>query len=217
MKSSYFIGELQFQTKKECEEYVRNVIHNLGLCQVQKSHEQFTFFDNLLQNHPKYETKKGSGVDYFYITKNPMNQRSYQTMIKRTDGSDIDFSWVQCSQFKIRTQAHYLSSAMRAAIRNETIRYKKNSELKCAYCGSNDKEYADYHVDHDNPSFLKLKIDFLSKNQKPLPTTYGNCEKYNITIFNTESKLLEQDWVTYHNTHCNFQILCRRCNLQKTK
>ena len=46
MKQKYYIGELEFKTKKECENYTRNVINNLGCCIINKDHTLFNFFDN---------------------------------------------------------------------------------------------------------------------------------------------------------------------------
>ena len=53
MKSKYFIGELEFKTKKECENYTRNIINTLGCCQIKKENVQYEFFNNLIQNHPE--------------------------------------------------------------------------------------------------------------------------------------------------------------------
>ena len=83
MKPKYYIGELEFKTKKECEDYTRNIINNLGCCIINKDHTHFSFFDKLIQNHPKCDDKKGIGIDYFYIQPNPLVSKYYQTMIKR--------------------------------------------------------------------------------------------------------------------------------------
>ena len=71
MKQKYYIGELEFKTKKECENYTRNIINNLGCCIINKDHTKFSFFDNLIQNHPECDNKKGICIDYFYIQPNP--------------------------------------------------------------------------------------------------------------------------------------------------
>ena len=64
-----------------------------------------------------------------------MKQKYYQTMIKRLDGSEIDFSWVYCCQFKERTTSYDLLRAMREAIKYHTIKYKQNqSKLICNFC-----------------------------------------------------------------------------------
>jgi hypothetical protein len=69
--------------------------------------------------------KNGVGIDYFYIIPNPINHNYYQTMIKRLDKSIIDFSWVHCCKFKVRSITEDLTTAMREAIKKETMAYKK--------------------------------------------------------------------------------------------
>jgi hypothetical protein len=218
MKQKYYIGKLEFKTKKECQNYTRNIINNLGCCIINKDHVQFIFFYNLIQNHPDYDIKKGVGIDYFYIEPNPFNKKYYQTMIKRIDGSETDFSWVYCCEFKERTLSHHLSSAMRAAIKEDIIKYKqKQNKLICNFCKTENELYENYHVDHDNPSFKTLKDNFLQITTKQIPSSFGECNIYNLTIFKCEDYDLKNEWIDYHNKNCNFQILCRDCNLRKKK
>lgn len=218
MKQKYTIGELEFKTKKDCENYTRNKIHELGCCEIKKDNSNFNFFNNLLKNHSEYENKKGCGIEYFYIEPNPLNKKYYQTMIKRTDGSKTDFSWVYCCQFKPRTVNEDLIRAMRNAIKDDVIKYKQSqNKLICNYCKSETELYEDYHVDHDNPSFQVLKDNYLLTTTKQKPTSFGECEIYKLTIFKDEDNDFEIDWINYHKLNCNFQILCRTCNLKKKK
>jgi hypothetical protein len=218
MKEKYYIGKLEFKTKKECENYTRNVINNLGCCIINKDHPQFIFFDNLIKNHPEYDDKKGIGVDYFYIQSNPLVKKYYQTMIKRLDGSEIDFSWVYCCEFKKRTSVEDLLKSMREAIKEDTIKYKqKQNKLICNFCKRENELYENYHVDHHNPSFQTLKDNFLQLTKKQIPSSFGDCKIYKLTIFKDEDKDFRNDWVDYHNKNCNLQILCRDCNLRKKK
>ena len=217
MKRKYNIGDLEFKTKKECENYTRNIINDLGCCVIQKDHKHFSFFESLIQNHPEYEDKKGVGIDYFYIEPNPLNRRSFQTMIKRLDESEIDFSWVYCCRFRERTTIDYLLDAMREAIKYDTINFKQQSDLICNFCKTEKELYENYHVDHYNPSFQTLKDNFLKLTKKQVPLSFGDCKKYYTTIFKDEDEEFKNDWVDYHNKNCNFQILCRDCNLRKKK
>ena len=105
-------------------------------------------------------------------------------MIKRLDGSEIDFSWVYCCQFKERTTSDDLSKAMR-----EAIKYKqKQSKLICNFCKSENEVYENYHVDHHNPSFQTLKDNFLQLTKKQLPLSFGDCKIYKLTIFKDEDE-----------------------------
>ena len=223
MKQKYYIGELEFKTKKECENYTRNVINNLGCCIINKDHTLFNFFDNLIKNHPECDAKKGIGIDYFYIQPNSFVKKFYETMIKRLDGSETDFSWVYCCKFKERTTSDNLLMSMRTAIKDDIIKYKqKQCKLICNFCKTENEVYENYHVDHHNPSFQTLKDNFLQLTQKQIPSSFGdgfffNGKKYNSTIFKDEDEDFKNSWIDYHNKNCNFQILCRDCNLRKEK
>ena len=81
----------------------KNINKKIGCCTIHKEHDDFIFFNHLLKNHDEHIQKIGVGVHYFYIIPNPLNDKSYQTMIKRLDDSIIDFSWVYCCNFKARS------------------------------------------------------------------------------------------------------------------
>jgi hypothetical protein len=190
MKQKYNIGDLYFKTKKECENYTRNIINNLGCCIIKNDHTHFNFLFNLIQNHPEYDIKKGVGINYFYIIPNPINNKYYQTMIKRLDESEIDFSWVYFCQFKERTKCDDLIRSMRSAIKDDTIKYKQEqNKLICNFCKNENEIYENYHVDHHNPSFQTLKNDFLQLTTKPLPLVFDDNPKYNLAMFNDKNEI----------------------------
>ena len=62
-----------------------------------------------------------------------------------------------------------------------------------------------------------LKDNFLQLTKKQIPLLFGDCQTYKLTIFKDEDEDFKNDWVEYHNNNCNFQILCRDCNLRKKK
>ena len=218
MKQKYYIGDIDFKTKKECENYTRSLIHYLGCCKIKKDHAHFSFFNNLIQNHPNCDDKKGIGVDYFRIQPNSLVRKYYETVIKRLDGSEIVFSWVYCCQFRERTVSGELVRAMREAIHLDTIQYKQQQcKLICTFCKTERERYENYHVDHDNPSFQTLKDTFLKLTEHQIPVSFGKCKISKMTIFKDEDGDFENDWVEYHSKNCKFQILCRDCNLRKKK
>ncbi len=212
----YFIGEIGFKTKKECESYTRSIINELGSCQINKDNDKYKFFSDLIKNHSEYDEKVGNGIDYFYIQPNALNRKTFQTMIKRIDGSDIDFSWIYCCQFKLRSTTHHLNIAMRQSISTDIIKFKKSqSQLQCNHCQIMDIDYRDFHVDHNDPPFRTLKHNFLDLNKDTIPTSFRDCPKTYLTIFKVDDVVFENQWIEYHNNHCSLQILCRQCNLKK--
>lgn len=218
MKQKYCIGELEFKTKKDCEDYTRNIINNLGCCIIQKDNKHFNFFYNLIKNHSEYDIKIGVGIDYFYIIQNPMNKKCYQTMIKRIDKSETDFSWVYCCKFKVQSSYEDLIKSMRTSIKDYVIQYKqKQKKLICNFCKNENEEYQNYHVDHNKLSFLKLVTDFLQITKKKVPSSFDSCKIYYLNIFKDEDEDFKNEWVNYHNENCDLQILCQKCNLTKSK
>lgn len=216
--NKYYIGNIGFKSKKQCEDYTRTIINNLGCCIINREHPQFYFFNNLILNHPSYDEKISVGIDYFYIQPNPLVKKYYQTMIKRLDGTEIDFSWVYCCKFKSKTTTEELLKAMRNSVKYDVIRFKQSQKkLICNYCNSENELYEDYHVDHHNPSFQLLKDNFLRLIEKQIPTSFTSDLKYKLTIFKEEDEEFKNEWIEYHNINCNFQILCRNCNLRKEK
>jgi len=75
--------------------------------------------------------------------------------------------------------------------------------------------YENYHEDHDNPSFQTLKDIFLQITTKQIPTSFSDCKKIHYAIFKEADVYFKNNWVDYHNNHCNLQILCRDCNFRK--
>ena len=215
MSAKYNIGNILFKTKKSCYIYAKNIIDNIGVSIINKEHAQYSFFINLLNNHPECNTKIGVGINYFYIVRDTYNKKAYKTMIKRTDNTEIDFSWKYCCEFKKRSILYDLNNAMRSAVRDYTFKYKCNNKLICKYC--NIKNANSYHVDHEKPSFNTLKNNFLKNTNKQIPSSFDELPKLNLTIFSANDKDFENEWVMYHNTNCNLQILCESCNLTKSK
>lgn len=216
VKKIYNIGKLEFKTKKECENYTREIINFLGCCKIYKKKPMFDFFNDLIKNHPEYEDKIGVGINYFIIEPNPMVKKYYQMAIKRLDGTKMDFSWVYCCQFKERTKHEDLIRSMREAISPYTMEFKKNqTKLICNYCESEGEPRDKYHVDHVEPSFSTISTNFLNETKLIKPIVFGECKLNNLTRFMKEDEEFEDAWVDYHNDVCTYQILCRSCNIKK--
>jgi hypothetical protein len=216
MKIKYYIGKIGFKTKKECENYTRSIIEKISYNKIEKDNEHFIFFNDLIKNHPDFESKQGIGIDYFYIIPSPLTKQGYQTMIKHPDGNETSFRWRSCCEFREKNTNEYLTKAMRTAVKEIVIQYKREQcELICNICKNKNEPYEKYEVDHDNPSFKKLKDDFLCITTIPIPSSFAKIEKINLTIFKDQDTNFENDWIKYHNENCRFQILCSGCNQRK--
>ena len=233
-KPKITIGDLSLSTKTASHKYTKNIIDTLGRADrfrdvviINREHIHFNFFNDLLKNHVDCAQKKGCGIEHFYIKPDFLNKNAFGMMIHRTDGSEIDFSWVGCSKHITHMTTRELPDAMRYAVieyirsfrveqQFKSIDLNNTNGLVCCLCGvcGNDVEY---HVDHKNPSFYKLKETFLKTTKQAIPKTFDDCKKSHAAIFKDTDKMFADDWTSYHNANCDLQILCKTCNLTKAR
>lgn len=218
-KIKYQIGENKFTSKNACYLFTKNIISKNGFGIINETNKDFPYFISLINNHSESELKIGVGIKYFIIESNPWNKSVFQTAIQRTDGSRETFSWKHCCEFKQRTNKQLLIQAMRQAVSEKTIDFKRKNKhnLICNICKTKDEKYSNYHVDHDEPSFKILSDDFLKHTKIECPTTFIHTPIFNTPMFNECSDDFRDEWVNYHNSNCKLQILCASCNLRKIK
>ena len=218
--NKYFIGTIGFPSKKSCADYTRRIVNALDRkIIIDKNHQDSTFIGDLIQNHPDSGRKIGVGIKHFIATDNYTNytnKKSTHLSIIRCDDSEENFSWVSCCEFKERPPLSKLSVTLRCAIINDIKIFRNSSRLKCCICQTEDVTKL-YHVDHFEPSFATLRDDFLKITTNPIPTSYNQCQNSYISTFKEEDHDFGQEWVRYHNRHCNLQILCANCNLTKER
>ena len=52
----YYIGPISFNSKKQCKNFTRNIINDIGITpRIKEGDNYFTFFNDLIKNHPDYE------------------------------------------------------------------------------------------------------------------------------------------------------------------
>lgn len=212
----YKIGEHNFKTKKDAQNFVRKFIINIGCKDIYPKDHEYKLLEDLINNHPKSKDKIGSGIKCFRIQKNHLNPKCLETIIERNDGSIIDFSWVKCSTSSSNSIIDNFKAAMRQYVSVDIQKFKRDSEMKCVFCDHIGDVSSDFHVDHDNPSFKQLCEDFI-KLHPNYPKIFDDDSNTHISIFKKEDKEYADRWRHYHNEKAKLQILCAPCNLQKSK
>ncbi len=207
----YWIGNKGFPSQKAVKEHVSAVLDEIGWTFVSKDHPKFEFFCELLQNHPNYAQKWGSGVEGFQLTPNPTTGRDYHLILHRSDGSKEAASWNACCGLAGQPQ---LKMAMRHAIRDQVIAFRQNSSSVCALCGTLEEPF---EVDHHEPQFEQICETFLSTAGNDVPTKFAKLQPDCFTVFCPEDSHFEQIWAKYHMKNAVLRILCRHCNGSRAK
>ena len=217
-KGPYYIGNIEFKTIKECENYTRNKIGKQPLI-IKNDDPNYQFFNDLINKHSECELKIGTGIKSFEFITNPMNKNAMHGIIKRIDGTNEYYSWLHCcrnNKKKQKTVDHTLFRAMRQAVKEDTIKFKQQqSILKCNLCSVIELPYSEFHVDHSSPPFREIKDSFLKTSSSTLPTIFSRCSTTKTSIFSDDDWCFEKEWFHFHRENAKFQILCKTCNLKK--
>lgn len=209
----YQIGNQTFTSKEKINQTTRQYINEIGIGgRIYPNDNVFNYFNELLQHHQDYENKIGCGIAFFFITNHKFNNP--QLNIHRLDGTNIDIAYIFGTKFNCKNKiTTYLKCAMRQAIKDYTIDFKKNqTALRCVECNTDDLEKK-YHTDHIYP-FSKIYDEFLILNPNH-PTEFDDedCLK----VFQLKDEEYKNQWIQYHNSYeNNFQILCQTCNNKKS-
>ena len=215
MKNKNNIGLLNFQTQQKAYEYSKNIIYDLGPCEIDNSHEYFNFFVDLINNHSEVNEKKGIGISTFIIKKDNYSGDFLTMYLKRLDDSIIDFSWTHCSKRTKKTYKMLMAGAMRSAVTDYILLFLQSQKKKiCKLCNNSDTA-TKYHVDHSYPCFSLLAKDFINSYDGLIPDKFDDNHKKHMSIFLEKDYDFEIKWKEYHNLNCNLQILCKTCNLKK--
>jgi len=212
-QKSYSIGSLKFSSKKKAYEHTKNIIYQLGCCDICPEHDKFSFFMDLLRNHQSFDNKIGCGVSHFEIKPNAYNCYALATDICRKDGSIVDFSWKSCAESTFKGYKQHLQSALRESIKYQIYQFREKSKsadfsLCCANCKSEQFCQVDHVI-----SFKSLTERFLADN-KPPQKFDENLETHEV-IFRKSDKPFQDKWEDFHEKNADLQILCRSCNLSK--
>jgi len=87
------IGSVHFAKKADATEHVRGLIGRYSIGSFLDSEDE-SFCLALFSRHSHYSEKVGSGIESIEVRRDEYGNKHFQ--IHRTDGSDIDISWVQC-------------------------------------------------------------------------------------------------------------------------
>lgn len=229
------LGTLTFKTKGAREAHIKERMRGLVVacappgtrtCTVSEG-ESFQFLCDVLEQHPDYERKRGSGVRAFHLEQSWDGKGVHATLL-RTDGSSESFSWNKCGSGRRDTDKHTLSAAMREAVSGDMMAFKEQAEavgpLTCTLCETREGCFAEgsvrggaapnFEVDHRWPPFCSIRDQFLAECEGQPPTAFGRSNLRSAAFLPRDDAFRSQ-WRAFHNQNANLQILCAACNNKK--
>lgn len=209
-----------FKTKKAEIEHFRKYLHESEEW-IQLEGQAFNDVCGLIERHPSKDEKIGSGIDAIYVRRNPKfpSQRSF--WIRRTDGSETDFSYLRCIDGCDKSSRHWFNIACRYAVTNQTIEFKRQAfiDYETIVCPMTGEQltWQSCHVDHESPTFNELVDAFIQKRKIVLleslyeKRTDGDCE------VRFASFALAEDWRTFHAGNARLRVVSVKANLTRKR
>lgn len=216
---TYEINGDKFRSQKELKDFIIDFIAEYQDCVIteDKDKDAFFFVYELLKLHPNFEEKTKNGIKSFVVKKDGFG-KNYCIFIRDNYKRMIDFSWRACVRGKPQSVDSNLKAAMREAISEDIISFKR-SRLKddsvCDICSCQLTE-GDIHVDHVN-HFILLADEFKLLFDGVLPREFDDCLKTFRAKFKETDSDFKSAWVDYHNKNAELRLVCSRCNLTRAK
>jgi hypothetical protein len=167
MRIAIEVGSLCFATKTAAREHFQAMLYRYDFG-VPIPEPDATELAWLLERHPEYSQKLGSGIDYFITEKTIYGARGFS--IVRTDKTVIGFSYLTCIDGKAATPLSEALQAMRAEVTDDILQKKRDwfrdhaepdGTVPCAITGVPIK-IEDADADHAPPrTFNTLALAFL--------------------------------------------------------
>lgn len=216
------------------KEEIQKILYDFANKNIPNDSKEHDVLYNTLLHHPEPSEKIGAGIDYFFVQKSKWRFNQFNFMIKRIDGSQVDFSFLKCLNNKTikrtSTRAIENSDENWNRIFREIIIPQISSFREKAFesVGTKDKFICSEtklkvkkifaHVDHVYPlTFQSILVDFLksrSLNLKQIDLTedVGTSETLKI-----KDELLRNDFYNFHAERCVLRIVCSTANLQSKR
>lgn len=206
----------KFKTKGALIKKIRSVLNESDIKKTLCG-EDFLFMLSILKMHPSYSIKEGPGVSSIFIKTNPLYKRNRCFWIKRIDGSETDFSFMQCLNPK-NNLSKFLA-ACRLSISETMINFKISSLNLVKTCPETGIALNRFnsHVDHSPPVFDQIVKMFIEKydidvDKVPL---LGSIDGEIGGSFKDES--MAEKFLIFHNSIANLRLISAQANLQLKK
>lgn len=220
MAREYVVNGEHFPTQKALLERLRSILYSYRDGQA-VSYDDMRFLYALVDSyHPSSELKIGIGVARIEVRRNPVYKNNRGFWIVRTDGTDTDFSFMEC--LRPSSKLDKFRSACRNAVAPIVAQYKAGwwtaaREALCPITGQV-MTFADSHVHHAGEwTFDKIVESFLEERHIDLDAVKLTGSKDGHIGDYFEDARDEYSFVMFHNERADLQVVSAYGNLSVAK
>jgi hypothetical protein len=214
-KTEGVCGEL-FEKKSDLEQRIRGIVAKYPR-ESDMSEQDVAFLCAVFAHHHEWDVKQGSGVAGMFTRLHPAwSGPTTGIMIRRTDGSEIDISWVTALQpGGSKTSKGDASRAARFEVvgQRDAVLAAVVKGSPCPICGE-PLLWGDIHVDHAPPHTFEALFDFFLI-ESGLRHSDIRTEDVNVSNCQFTDRALAARWQQYHAEMANLRAIHKHENLAR--
>lgn len=214
MAQPIVIGDIQFKTKTAAKAEIRRRIGQYEAGDILSVADQ-AFFEELFKLHDEYVEKVGVGIKHLQVERDFHRNRCLY--IHRTDGSEIDISWVHCVQ--PASTKTVVSAAFRRAVKERVMAFKSSQLSEVCRCPifNIPLDYENSHVAYTKNSFESLLDDFLGQ----AGVTFESIELINPSPDDSDQRgilknpVIKEQWNQFYDSNARLTLMSAEANLRR--
>ncbi len=214
MAKPIVIGDIQFRTKTAAKAEIRRRIGQYEAGDILSVADQ-VFFEELFKLHDEYVEKVGVAIKHIQVERDFHRNRCLY--IHRTDGSEIDISWVHCVQ-RASTKT-VVSAAFRRAVKDRVMAFKSSQLSEVCRCPilNIPLDYENSHVAYTKHSFESLLDDFLGQ----AGVTFESIELINPSPDDSDQRgilknpIIKEQWNQFYDSNARLTLMSAEANLRR--
>jgi len=195
--------------KKETETWVRELVIKYKNKEVVGLERESMII--ILQNHPEWEEKKGSGIKRIEVRENHIYKTTLGFWLVRNDDTEVAISWITAIRGQVVNGT--ITKALRFEIQPQidefnTVAGRESGSL-CELCGVILSQ--NVHIDHIIP-FKQLVFDWMKLNEIKYDMIETKPMKLGSKMSNIEQA---KSWFDYHLKYSQLRKVHASCNLKR--
>lgn len=212
----FVTGEVNLVNKTQTKNKIRDILYKYPY-DMELNTEDAEFMTDIIKMHPKADYKIGSGIECFVIRQNYKYPTTRNFWIIRTDGSETDFSYLEC--ISPNTKLAKFKNACRDVVKEYVIDFKCNNLTEDSVCPITGELLKDnVHVDHEPPNTFDVIVNnFIKENN--IDVNKVKLESYNDgesgDVFS--DAILAAYFYAYHEDNAKLRLVSVKANLSVIK
>ncbi len=214
-RKQIIIGNKEFKTIKELKAFTKQLLKNRGVCEINRSDNDFNFFIDLYFRKPSnmINIENKDKIQKFKIGLNPIKKDEPNHMLIIINNKEYVFSWNKCCEAKNTEDDTKLKEACRSSIEEQTRDCWINN-ICCNNCKK--PKQNGFQVDHIN-EFSNIFNEFIDSTTLKIPINFDSDPYTSQYIFKKDDNNFKQSFQIYHKENALLQLLCIDCHKEKTK